>query len=128
MEPKFWFLNGKTSLGESFSEQYNIFEIKGIGFQSKRKTKVGSSQMIPPFLLVFFACRHLEQLQLIKYPSSRRSSPCSCDPCVHGHTRLSQSLSKSLIYQIQCDIPHRIGRKVPSAILVWTLLNPVDVF
>ena len=27
-----------------------------------------------------------------------------------------------------CDVPHRIGEKVPGAIYVETSLNPVDAF
>ena len=27
-----------------------------------------------------------------------------------------------------CDVPHRIGKKVPGAIYVETSLNPVDAF
>ena len=102
VEPEYWLPNGKTGLGEHVSQQCNRIEIKGMGFRSERESRsVGSSQMIPPFLLVLFSCRHLGQLQSIKYPSLRRSSLCACDPCVHGHPKPLQNPPSKSLYQTQ---------------------------
>ena len=51
VEPEYWFLNEKTSLGEPIFQQYNKIEIKGMGFWCERENRSGVKSDDTTFLV-----------------------------------------------------------------------------